>query len=327
MSDVSLADIGQRLSEARENQHISLEQAERETRIRMKYLMAMEAGDFEALPNPVVARGFLRSYARYLGLDPEPLVDALQQALPESAPFTRLPRREGPHVLDMDLGRPASSGVTPILSALLVILLVGVAGYWLWLQGYITAPFLSPRLTQEVSTPVPPPSPTPSPSVITALPSDTPAPTSQPAVVPPATNTPTSTPQAAPATPVPTPTSPPSPTPTERRKVVLATPTPTSTPANLLVVKAVLVDRTWLRALVDGQLVDEGLYDAGQEFTWEGQVVEIRTGNAGGMQLTVNDKDLGILGAKGEVQHWIFYLRDGEIVRVTPTPTPVPAKG
>ncbi len=316
MSDVSLAEIGQRLSEARENRHISLEQAERETRIRMKYLLAMEAGDFESLPNPVVARGFLRSYARYLGLDPEPLVEMLQEALPESVPFTRFARREGPHVLDMDLGKPPASSVSPLLSGILVIILLAIAGYWLWLQGYFALPFLSETPPQAPST-FTPPSPTLPPPTPTPEPPDTPTP--EPVVVVPATNTPTAEPE---MTLIPTPTAIPSPTPTERRKVVLATPTPTPTPGKVLVVKAALVDRTWLRVLVDGQLVEEGLYDAGQEFTWEGQVVEIRTGNAGGMQLVVDGKDLGVLGAKGEVQHWIFYLQDGQVVQVTPTPTP-----
>lgn len=61
--------IGQRLQTARLSRRISLEQAAEETRIRLPYLQALEADDFSALPSAVHARGFLRSYAAYLGLD------------------------------------------------------------------------------------------------------------------------------------------------------------------------------------------------------------------------------------------------------------------
>lgn len=324
MAEISPVEIGQRLAEARESRNITLEQAEQETRIRLKYLMAMEAGEFDALPNPVVARGFLRSYARYLGLDPEPLVEALQGALPESPGVLRPARREGPHVMEMDLGRPGGGGITTVLSALLVIVLVGVAVYWLWLQGMLPSlpfvgakprPAMSPTVMPSPTLP-PPPTATPRP---TAVPPS--SPTTQPAVV--------TSPVAVTVTspPMPTATDTPSPTATPRPTVVLATPTPTPTRGSQLTVQATLVDRTWLRVLVDGRLVEEGLFDAGKDFTWQGEVVEIRTGNAGGMKLVINGEDLGVLGEPGEVQHWIFYLQDGRVVKITPTPTPAAGEG
>ncbi len=315
MVEISLTEVGQRLAEARESRQISLEQAERDTRIRLKYLMAMEAGDFDTLPNPVVARGFLRNYAQYLGLDPEPLVEVLRSALPETATTLQRPRHEGPSVLEMDLTAPRGGGLSTWLSALLVVVLLAVAGYWLWLQGRLPiAPPLG-RMTAPVSPEIPivetPSTPTLVPSTATPLPSPTPTP--QEPVQP--SPTPTATPTSPPA---PTAT----PTPTPRPKVVLSTPTPTPTPEQGLVIRASLVDRTWLRVLVDGQLVEEGLYDPGVEFSWEGQIVEIRTGNAGGIHLTVNGEELGVLGEQGEVQHWVFYLKEGEVLQVTPTPTP-----
>ena len=50
---------------------MDLFRVERDTKIRMKYLTAMEQGDFAELPADVYARGFLRNYASYLGLDPD----------------------------------------------------------------------------------------------------------------------------------------------------------------------------------------------------------------------------------------------------------------
>jgi len=63
--------ISERLRAAREARGIDLFRVERDTKIRIKYLVAMELGQFEELPADVYARGFLRNYASYLGLDPD----------------------------------------------------------------------------------------------------------------------------------------------------------------------------------------------------------------------------------------------------------------
>src|SRR5262245_48071423 len=70
--------IGQKLKQAREEQRITLENASESTRIRMPYLQALEVGDFSVLPSPVQARGFLRNYAEYLGLDFDRLLAELR---------------------------------------------------------------------------------------------------------------------------------------------------------------------------------------------------------------------------------------------------------
>src|SRR5438093_13046309 len=61
--------LGDMLREAREARGISLAEAERETKIRAKYLAALEDDDAGNLPGAVYARGFLHNYAQYLGLD------------------------------------------------------------------------------------------------------------------------------------------------------------------------------------------------------------------------------------------------------------------
>lgn len=62
------------LRSAREARGISLATAERELRIRQRYLAALEDGLHDDLPGDVYARGFLRSYAAYLGLQPDTMV-------------------------------------------------------------------------------------------------------------------------------------------------------------------------------------------------------------------------------------------------------------
>lgn len=70
-------DIGSQLRAAREARNLTLEQVFKATRIKQSYLEAIEANQFQTLPGPVQARGFVRSYANYLGLDGEYLASAL----------------------------------------------------------------------------------------------------------------------------------------------------------------------------------------------------------------------------------------------------------
>jgi cytoskeleton protein RodZ len=72
------AAVGKRLRQAREEQGLSLEQVAAETHIRLHYLEAMEAGQFDSIPSRVQARGFLRYYAGHLKIAVEPLFDALE---------------------------------------------------------------------------------------------------------------------------------------------------------------------------------------------------------------------------------------------------------
>jgi hypothetical protein len=68
-------DIGSSLREARARQGIDFPELEELTKIRPKYLRALEDERFDVLPAPTYVRGFLRSYAEALGLDGQPFVD------------------------------------------------------------------------------------------------------------------------------------------------------------------------------------------------------------------------------------------------------------
>lgn len=63
--------LGAILQQAREARGVSLEEAERVTHIARRYLQGLEDEDFSVFPAPVFARGFLRNYSQYLGLDPD----------------------------------------------------------------------------------------------------------------------------------------------------------------------------------------------------------------------------------------------------------------
>lgn len=76
---VSFLGLGERLSEARLSRGLDLRDVERETRIRVRYLAALEQERFEALPGDAYARAFLRTYAAYLSLDADACVDDLRR--------------------------------------------------------------------------------------------------------------------------------------------------------------------------------------------------------------------------------------------------------
>lgn len=66
--------LGDALRLQREKMGVTLEQAAEDTRIRMKFLQAIESGDYQSLPGTVYTKGFLRNYAGYLRLEPEEML-------------------------------------------------------------------------------------------------------------------------------------------------------------------------------------------------------------------------------------------------------------
>ena len=83
--------IGTQLKNARLDHNLSLEDVFESTHIRIKYLKALEADDFTAMPSPVQGRGFLRLYAQHLGLNIENLLEEIRNTDEEITPkFTKI---------------------------------------------------------------------------------------------------------------------------------------------------------------------------------------------------------------------------------------------
>lgn len=77
--------IGEALKEARRRIGMDIKEAEERTKIRTRYLRALEAEDWEVLPAPAYVRGFLRVYGQILGLDGEMLADRYRRSYEEPA--------------------------------------------------------------------------------------------------------------------------------------------------------------------------------------------------------------------------------------------------
>jgi cytoskeletal protein RodZ len=93
-----MAEIGRLLQQARVGRGLTLEDAERDTRISKRYLEALEREDFGAFPAPFYTRAFLRTYGQYLGLDVAELLRTVphDRMEPEVPPLPELSRPPTP---------------------------------------------------------------------------------------------------------------------------------------------------------------------------------------------------------------------------------------
>ncbi len=238
-------DIGETLRGAREEQGRTIEDAARDTRVRGDYLRALEAGEFGVFGGDVYAKGFLSTYARYLKVDPQPLLDEYRRHVQHDD--------YDPAALATNPVARQPAGPPPTWLAWAVVLVIVVVG--------------AAALVRVFGGRTPDPAPGRAP---------------QPAASQSAEPTPTAT-----ATPSPRPS-----------------PSPTFDGVNLLLT---FEDDSWMRVNVDGQPVLERVVPRGETLTFQGtETVTIRFGNAGGVRVELNARDLGTQGARGEVKTVTF---------------------
>ena len=125
-----MLEIGSSLRSAREGRGLSLDDAAEATKIRPAYLAAIEDEAFERLPGPTYARGFLRAYAEFLGVDAQPLIDEFSERF-ATAPWeldedVMFPRRRGPRA-EARASRASGMIVVAIAGIVAVAVLVVIA--------------------------------------------------------------------------------------------------------------------------------------------------------------------------------------------------------
>ena len=123
-----VATVGQQLREARERLGLSVDDVVAKIKLAHRQIVALEADDFEALPETAFLRGFVRSYAKLLQIDAQPLLDALPGAKVEQQVVQADPLHvEAP----MPSERTARRQNLNLLIAALLIALV-IAGFAVW---------------------------------------------------------------------------------------------------------------------------------------------------------------------------------------------------
>ena len=121
--------LGEVLRAAREAKELDLIRVERDTKIRERYLSALERGEYRELPGAVYTKGFLRNYGAYLGLDPEYLIDLYRlETSTTSAERQAAPSPPRP----VTVRRRRTFVVTPgAVAAAILTILVGAFVAWL----------------------------------------------------------------------------------------------------------------------------------------------------------------------------------------------------
>jgi transcriptional regulator with XRE-family HTH domain len=120
--------IGETLREARNRRKLDLVEVEAAIKIRVRYLQAIENEEWDALPGGAYTRGFIRTYAGYLGLDGERLADDYRRS-GEPQGGERVPKRVEPVPTGKRRGGPRLSSRMLIAAVclLLVAVVVGIA--------------------------------------------------------------------------------------------------------------------------------------------------------------------------------------------------------
>ncbi len=292
-----MSELGQMLRETRESMGISLAEAEEATKIRKKYLQALEDGNYDVLPPAVYVRGFLRTYATYLGLDPEAAVAMYR----DGAQIHTTPKE--PQIISEPLV-PSSPINWELIAGVLMLVAVGVILVVVYRQ------YIAP-LAAQPAIPSPPTVTVEEPALAAA---------ETPVLAVSDTSIASPTPEPSPTPPPPTP-EPPTPTVTQTRQ---PTATWTATPAQTqaLTLRLNVTARSWIRVVLDGQTAFEGTVTPGEERIWQAKrEIQMRTGNAGGLIATINGQELGALGSSGQVLDYVWRFSDsGQIIMATPTP-------
>ncbi len=282
--------IGAKLQARRRLLSLSYEDLANHLHIRQTFLKALDAGEFEALPSHVQARGMLANYAEFLNLD----VDAILLEYADGLQVKRLEKQSQ----EESQNKKASKELSPtglrlknfFSLDLLVItgLIFGFAGFLIWGVNRIMNtdnPNIEATDIPEVA------------DVLLATGSPTPQITM--------TTDGDQVNQEIIET-------------SEIEPTPIFTPLPGNNQINIVIIPR---QRTWVQITEDGQITFEGRLISGNVYDFSGDdSVEILTGNAGALQIYFNDQDMGSPGLIGQVINLVF--TESGLVLPTPTNTP-----
>ena len=125
-----MSGLGNKLKRAREEKGYSLEQVEEVTKIRKKYIVALENEEFESIPGKTYARGFLRNYAKFLKMDPDELLEEYETyfgSVHEEPELTELSEGEAPPETRKD-NRLLRIGIIAGIVVILIVINVVIFG-------------------------------------------------------------------------------------------------------------------------------------------------------------------------------------------------------
>jgi cytoskeleton protein RodZ len=263
--------FGERLRRERELRGITLEEISGSTKISRRHLQALEEEDFDALPGGIFNKGFVRAYARYVGIDEEQAVTDYIAADDQQEPVeARFP---------LEVHKPVNlnprRSYAPIILALVALIIV-LAGWTYWKH----------RQQQTVS-PANAASPVGSSSSGSTTQPTATAPVSNPAS---ASNTPAAGADSS-----------------AGKDASVPTPDQTQTENAQFTVVVKANESSWISIKADGHAVVERIFDSGEEqSTTATREITLTIGNAAGVEVTFNGASQGVLGQEGKARNLVF---------------------
>ncbi|MFB2982597.1 RodZ domain-containing protein [Microseira sp. BLCC-F43] len=301
-----LREIGTHLQKLRQQQSISIEQVAAKTCIRLRMLKALEEGKLDDLPEPIYIQGFIRRYGDFLGLDGNALAKTFSTDYPpvefdaqailgnSTAKKADLEISE-PNIIEdpsepPEIDTPAAPPPAKTIPPYLAYIILGVAA----LVSLVYA-FNKPRTPESAAQKQQPISQPVSASPVTSSPN--------PIASTSISKSPTVSPTELAIQPSPTAS------PTELAIQPSTTDTPAINTSGVLPIQVTLniQDESWVRVTADGKTLFEGILHKGmqQSFSAEKQLT-IRSGNAGAVLVSVNQKEAQPLGKLGAVKQVTF---------------------
>ncbi|HEX5412062.1 MAG TPA: RodZ domain-containing protein [Terriglobia bacterium] len=266
-----MGSFGENLKREREMRGITLEEISAATKISVRFLKSIETEDFSALPGGIFRRSFVRAYARYLGLDEDPLIEEYQMAAKTGADveLSHFSPPKTPH----SRSRPERPARRTLWAAVIVVILLGL-GFTLWRRSHRPLK-VPPRAKLSLAG--------------SARAGANPA--------PPAAKNSSSQPTASKPGP-----------PGVLATSLAVTPEvpkipPVTDPEGRLVLQVATTERSWIAIDADGKAVMQGVMEPNTMKTFKANAsFDVLTGNAQGVTLTLNGQTQKALGREGEVK-------------------------
>lgn len=270
---LAMGAFGDRLRREREMRGITLDEITESTKISRRHLEALENERFDQLPGGVFAKGFVRAYAHFLGIDEDQAVADYSVASNEQPE----PEDKFPLEIHEEPKRELNPRRSRVPLVFAIAALVGVlVGYFFWLKSKphgteaVQSTHQAAATTETTSADVPPAS------------AQTTAPAENKAAAP------------APEEPV-----------TPKQQTPSAAEKKPAEKTFVILVKA--KEDAWVSIVADGKSVMEKVLSADRKKKVKaGKQVVLRTGNAGGIDVSFNGKPLGALGNENEPRTLTF---------------------
>jgi cytoskeleton protein RodZ len=281
-----MGSFGERMQREREMRGITLEEISESTKISSRSLRALEEEEFDKLPGGIFNKGFVRAYARYVGIDED---QAVADFVVASGGEKEQPLPDPPEPRAVALGQRAEGHPNWGAFALLVVLLATAVGA-AWKLGpsvfHRVSSALTARLNSEPASPPAPPkvSPERAPSVSTTVPQPAPAAQKKPIT----RAKPVAVSAAGPAT--------------ASQAASDAAVVPSPPPPSTFVVQIRATQDAWVQIVADGRLLSEGvLIPPAEKRVRAAKEVVIKTGNAAGVEVSFNGQPLPPLGEENQM--------------------------